>query len=54
MPAYVICCNDSVKYVVIEDKVEAQEKMEQLKNENDDNKYSPYIRYWHIQEVEWS
>lgn len=63
MKAYVICCNDSVEYVVLNDEDAANIKKEELKNEYfEKNKhhlfdgYESYERicYWHLQDVSYT
>ena len=62
MNAHVICCNDSIEYVVLDDEPLAIGKMLELKNAyfernkwafNDDQE--AYIRccYWHIHTVNY-
>lgn len=59
--AYVICCNDSVEAVVLNDKSRAEEKMELLAqahyNRNPGNweSYESYrqLCYWHLHDVEY-
>ncbi len=60
MKAHVICCNDSVKFVVIGDEADAEHKLEELASEefekqaDDDMTYAEYrvIRFWHIHTVD--
>ncbi len=62
MKAYVICCNDSVEYVVLNDIDAANTKKEELKNECfEKNKwlfddYESYERmcYWNLQDVAYT
>jgi len=56
MDAYVICCNDSVEFVVIDDEARAEAKLQELRVAYDlknppQHKYSA-PRYWHIHTVD--
>lgn len=66
MKAYVICCNDSIEFVVLDDEGKAKEKKEEmakvdferckrqyiLKEWEDYNEYRS-IYYWHLHNVEY-
>jgi len=57
--AHVICCNDSVEFVVIDNEVAAKDKIQELAEENyvrnrwNFKSYEEYrkIYYWHIHSV---
>lgn len=60
--AHVICCNNSVKYVVLDDTVKAEEKLEQLSRKDYEEHATPLFEdyneyrssyYWHIQTVDY-
>lgn len=63
MIAYVICMNDKIKYVVVNDEKRAKEKMEELRGKHynsldawprpwdNDEEYKCGC-FWHIHEVE--
>ena len=63
MTAYVICCNDAVEFVVLDDKDKAKKTLEALaKDEFDNNRYGVICKdykdyrsqyYWHIHTVEY-
>ena len=66
MDAHVICCNDAIKYAVINDAIKASVKMNELKCKEIDNRMRnyrtedkvkviedyEYTNYWHIHTVE--
>lgn len=59
MKAHVICCNDSVRYVIIGDESKAENKLEELYINHRDSYTSDYNRhlyddshFWHIHTVE--
>jgi len=59
MKAYVICCNDSIEYVVLDSSIVANTKKEELKKEHftknkhafDDYESYEHRCYWHLHEV---
>lgn len=60
--AHVICCNNSVKYVLLDDPIKAEEKLEQLSRTDYEEHATPLFRdyneyrrsnYWHIQSVDY-
>ena len=59
MKVHVICCDDGVKYAVVDDEDKAKKKMEELKAKNQAAFLTlygytpdPYVSYWHIHTVE--
>lgn len=59
MKAYVICCNDSVEYVVLDDEEKANKKKEELAEKHFNSckwSYKDYeeyrkLAYWHLHDV---
>ncbi len=58
--AHVICCNDSVEYVVVDDEAAAEIKKDELSKRDYDTRYKwtyptyeeyKHTLYWHIHSV---
>lgn len=50
--AYVICLNDTIKYVIVDNRPRAEAKLAELRDAY--AKQNPWVRgvlYWHIDEV---
>ena len=62
MPAYVICCNDNIKHVVLNSEVIATAKLQELKdkffldNQFHYKNYEEYEQqcYWHLHNVPYT